>query len=155
MVSTAPHVPGSDTSKAAAKALTAKKLAKQEETILDLLRNAGPEGYTDDELDLITKMGHGSSTRARRMLVLKGLVKDSGGRRRSILAKSVTIWVPTGQEEVQEVHGGPTRKTKPSTRELSEALDKVYFLLEHTGFQPGPGLEKLCAWLANTIDKDS
>jgi hypothetical protein len=88
-----PRVGGSDTSAAAAESQE-PTLGKKQKRVLDLLIEHKTYGLTDDELEALTGWRHQTVSARRRELVLKGLVKDSGYRRRTSSGRQATVWVP-------------------------------------------------------------
>ena len=96
----APHIPGSETSRAAAASIEPKLPAK-EYAVMQYVRERGYVGATDDELEhYFVGCGWASPTaRARRVrLCEKGLLRDSGGRRLTRHGKLATVWVPAEVE---------------------------------------------------------
>ena len=87
----APYVRGSDTSKAAADSMQ-PHLGNLEARVLSVIRS-GPDGRTDDEVEVITELSHQSASARRRGLVLKGLVKDSGTRRKTRSGRTAVVWI--------------------------------------------------------------
>ncbi len=87
-----PHVPGSATSEAAAKAkrptaLTDKRL------VLDHIRSCGENGSTDDEIEYHLSMLHQNASARRRGLCIEGLVVDSGKTRKTRSNRSAVVWI--------------------------------------------------------------
>jgi hypothetical protein len=99
-VTHAPHVPSSDTSRAAAAAIEPKLPAK-EYAVWRFIVERGYVGATDDELER-EFVGRGWATptaRARRVrLCEKGLLRDSGGRRLTRHKRLSVVWIPAEVE---------------------------------------------------------
>ena len=87
-----PFVIGSDTSKAAAISMleTAKTDAAK---IWRLIAWSGSHGMTDDEIEVSLGMRHQTASARRRGLVIKGLVADSGLRRRTRSGRKAAVWI--------------------------------------------------------------
>lgn len=86
-----PHVPGSATSEAAAKA-KAPTANSDEGRVMALIRTT-VDGATDDECEQALGMLHQNASARRRGLVLKGLVVDSGRTRKTRSGRSATVWI--------------------------------------------------------------
>jgi len=93
----APFVPGSDTSEEAAEAI-APHLSRLQQLLLADLRRY-PNGLTDEQMQdggSGTPLWRPSTQRPRRIeLVARGLVKDSGQRRRTRSGRFAVVWVAT------------------------------------------------------------
>ena len=87
-----PHQVGRDTSLEAAKKVKPLVGGKAAQ-VLDCLRKAGDRGLTDREIQRALVMPVSTEVPRRRELVLKGLVKDSGQRRRTPTGYKATVWV--------------------------------------------------------------
>lgn len=98
MSGTAPYVKGSDTSQDAAESME-PHLARLQNRIFGLfeLWSQGElhfhKGWTDDELECHTKLPHQTVSARRRELVLKGLIEDSGERRKTRSGRKAVVWV--------------------------------------------------------------
>lgn len=100
---TAPFVAQSDTSKAAAAALTPEKLSQQGRLVLDYLREQGAEGATDMEILAAVPLREASARRARVVLMDRGYVVDSGQRRVNPgSGKYVAVWVAADRQKEQD-----------------------------------------------------
>jgi len=77
----APHVRGSETSKAAAASQTAQRLAGDEERIYNLIAAAGTHGVTCDEVEERTGLSHQTASARVRGLKLKNRIEPSGKKR--------------------------------------------------------------------------
>lgn len=90
-----PFEPGSDTSEMAARMVSNR--AKNERRIIAALLDASvqrkEDGLTDDQLERALGGLHQTVSAARRGLVLKGLVKDSGRRRMTRTGRPAVVWV--------------------------------------------------------------
>lgn len=89
---TAPFVRGSQTSKEAADAIS-PKIAPLQKRVLDTIKSAGPNGLTDEQIRSLTGLQHSTETPRRKELSDKGLVIDSGKRRKTRSGRSATVWV--------------------------------------------------------------
>lgn len=87
---TAPYVPGSDTSQAAAESI-APHLSRLQDRLLGLIRDRG--GATVDELIVATGLVHQTVGPRVRELFLKGRVRDSGQRRPTRRGRKATVWI--------------------------------------------------------------
>ena len=66
--------------------------------VLECIREAGLQGCTDDELEILLEMRHQTASARRRELALMGLVEDSGRRRRTRSGRKACVWVLKGEE---------------------------------------------------------
>jgi DNA-binding IclR family transcriptional regulator len=88
----APYQPHSETSKAAAKAVT-PNAKTQRETVLAAIRQAGTRGLTAGELEDALHLS-GSSIRPRLVeLRRQGLVKESGFTRPTSSRREATVYI--------------------------------------------------------------
>lgn len=93
-----PYEKGSDTSKAAAEQKQ-DTAPSDEERVYHLIRSTSspkwllPLGITDDAIEAALNMRHQNASARRRALVLKGLVKDSGLRRKTRSGRLAAVWV--------------------------------------------------------------
>jgi hypothetical protein len=80
-----------DTSKAAALAIV-PQISRLQETVLEFIRGQGAHGATCDEVESGLRMLH--TTASPRILELrkKGLVEDSGQRRKTRSDRSAKVW---------------------------------------------------------------
>ena len=83
-----------ETSKAAATAAEPRAQTKQAQ-VLALIREAGSAGLTDWELECATRLTHQSVSAARNVLMNRGLVYDSGKRRRTKTGNRAIAWRAT------------------------------------------------------------
>lgn len=90
--STAPYVPSSATSKAAAKAV-APALNRLETEVYSAILASGSVGMTDDDIEVRTGLTHQSASARRRTLVLRGSVEDSGRTRTTRHGRPASVWV--------------------------------------------------------------
>ena len=98
------------TSEAAARSM-ARPAPPQRERVLDLIRRAGPRGVTDAEGERALGMRTASYTARRNELVGRGVVVDSGRRRRTESGRSAAVWVavkhaPRAGRAEREAGGG-------------------------------------------------
>jgi hypothetical protein len=103
----APYVKGSETSQAAAEALTVSDKARQYRLILAALRRAGADGLTDLEIQKVTGLA-GDTVRPRRGELVKrlGLVvrtlrqRETESGRKSLVNVLTEFWASEmGREE--------------------------------------------------------
>ena len=93
----APHIPGSETSRAAAEALP--KLNRMEYAVLQYIAERGYTGATDDELAIHFAAWAPETARARRVALWhKGLIRDSLGRRYTRRRRKAAVWVLAERE---------------------------------------------------------
>lgn len=95
-----PHVPGSNTSLAAA-ASQSGKAEVDEARVLDHIRACGPLGATDDEIEIALHLLHQTASARRRGLVLKDFVVDSGRVRLTRSKRFATVWIATTTDETE------------------------------------------------------
>ena len=81
-----------DTSRAAAESVRPFAVS-MEAAVLEAIRNAGPMGLCDHEIEAATGFIHQTASARRRGLFLKGLVRDSGMRRPSPSGRLAKVWV--------------------------------------------------------------
>lgn len=97
-----PHARGSDTSAEAADSMRVRAMRLSERAVwwFDMSRN---QGMTDHEL--AERLGTSLQTAVprRRELVIAGLVRDSGRRRKTPSGRRATVWVRTGDGEQMEL----------------------------------------------------
>lgn len=79
---TPPHVAGCDTSLEAAESVAAD-VSRMASLVLSLVRRAGEYGVTCAEAEISLSMKHQTASARFRELVLRGLIVDSGRRRRT------------------------------------------------------------------------
>ena len=94
----APGHRGVDTSMAAADDL-ARKLGRLQRMAEAAIRDAGDSGLTADEVAARLKMDRWSVQPRTSELRRKGIIRDSGQRRRNITGKAAIVWIatPAGQ----------------------------------------------------------
>jgi len=91
---TAPYVPGSETSKAAADEIR-DDLHKLQKLVLDAIRASKDNGLTDQQIQTLLNMGPATECPRRIELREKGLIKDSGTKRLTRSGRKATVWVAT------------------------------------------------------------
>lgn len=91
---TIPYAKGSETSKAAAKAIKPKVYTLRAE-VLDFIVSCGAIGATDEQIQLALDLNGSTQRPRRRDLVLKGIVRDSGTKRPTRSGRYATVWVAT------------------------------------------------------------
>jgi hypothetical protein len=94
MFAEAPFVRGSDTSEAAARAIEPDMNALQQK-VLAHLRGCSALGATDDEMQRALAMNPSTQRPRRIELVNKGLVVDSGMKRRTGSGRWAVVWIAT------------------------------------------------------------
>ena len=88
----APGHRGVDTSIAAADAV-APKLGRLQRLAETTIRAAGPDGLTADELAARLEMDRWSIQPRTTELRRKGMIRDSGQRRRNVTGKAAIVWI--------------------------------------------------------------
>lgn len=88
----APGHRGVDTSVASANAL-APKLGRLQRLAETTIRAPGPDGLTADELATRLDMERWSIQPRTTELSRKGMIRDSGRRRRNVTGKSAIVWI--------------------------------------------------------------
>jgi hypothetical protein len=149
-MTTAPFVPGSTTSQAAAASLSPSALNQLERQVLDEIERSGQLGCTDKELEQRCKLSHETTSARRRTLVLKGFVKDSGLKRPTPSGRDATIWVLGVQDRVRAGPDQPDRPARPSNKALANAVTEIKRLVElgrSQGIDPSEDLQNLGRWL--------
>jgi len=81
----------SDTSLAAAIAIE-PHLGHGEELVLDVIRRMGAHGACDHEIEAYTGLIHQTASARRRGLVIRGLIEDSGLRRKTPGGRAAKAW---------------------------------------------------------------
>lgn len=87
-----PHVQGSDTSREAAESME-PHAGTLEARVLEAIRFSCSAGLTDDEVEQLLGLSHQTTSARRRALVIRGLVKDSGRRRKTRSGRNATVWI--------------------------------------------------------------
>lgn len=85
----APFVAGSATSQAAAERVD----PRAEWRVYDYIARCGPEGATDDEVEVALRMRHQTASARRRTLVLKLKVRATERTRRTRSGRLARVWV--------------------------------------------------------------
>jgi len=91
---TAPYIPGSDTSRLAAEAVT-PKAGRLQRLVYDFIRECGVWGATDPEIAAALAMQPDTARARRCELRDGGYIGDSGDRRLSPAGRAATVWVTT------------------------------------------------------------
>jgi len=73
--------------------------------VLGFIESTFIHGATDDEIEVALGMRHQTASARRRDLVLSGLAKDSGKRRKTRSGRSATVWVAISKEGDKLIHG--------------------------------------------------
>ena len=100
----APGHRGVDTSIAAADAI-APKLGRLQRLAETTIRAAGPDGLTADELAARLVMDRWSIQPRTTELRRKGIIRDSGRRRRNVTGKAAIVWIVPTSAPLES--GGP------------------------------------------------
>jgi hypothetical protein len=144
-----PYVKESETSRDAA--LSKEETYKIDEAkILALLKAVGEHGATDYEIETATRMRQSSTSARRGGLVQKGLVRDSGLKRKTFTGRYATVWIlGTGQA----VKGsGNERVPRPSPQKIKAALASIDRIFQHAethhGPQPDVEVHEVLRWLS-------
>lgn len=90
---TLPFQPHSDTSREAAESIDANTLR---ERVHRYIREQGPFGATDDEVQYELDMNPSTQRPRRIELVQQGRVRDSGRKRKTRSGRNATVWVVAG-----------------------------------------------------------
>ena len=101
----APGHRGVDTSIAAAEAI-APNLGRLQRLAETTIRAAGPDGLTADELAARLDMERWSIQPRTTELSRKGMIRDSGRRRRNVTGKVAIVWVVPPFESASETRPG-------------------------------------------------
>ena len=94
LLSWVPHN-GTDTSRAAAESMV-PHVAGMEKDILGLIRLRGRGGCTCDEMECLTQIPHQTASARIKGLADKGLIKDSGARRKTRSGRAARVYVVCG-----------------------------------------------------------
>ncbi len=97
---TLPYQRHSATSREAAE-LAVPLSGKYRLKVLLHLQSRGEEGSTDEEMQLALEMNPSTQRPRRGELVTKGLVRDSGVRRKTRTGRAAVVWVVTTKEEAK------------------------------------------------------
>ena len=96
-----PYVKNSSTSKEAAKSM--EKVAPAILwRVFGFIARQNERGATDDEIEAALDLRHQTASARRRELVLKGLVDDSGEKRRTRSGRNATVWVAKVEDEEED-----------------------------------------------------
>lgn len=78
-----------------------KKLSKLQKKVFDCILASEWRGVTDDEIEMRTGL-QGNTVRPRRLeLITRGLVHDSGHRRKIRTGKFATVWTASRPEQFE------------------------------------------------------
>lgn len=113
-----PYVVGSDTSKEAAESVVASAQAVRVR-VFKHIEAQGGQGSTDNEIEHALGLRHQSASARRRELVQRGMVYDSGARRRTDSGRKAAVWVAAPQHEWED------RASEVAAAEATEKLRKA------------------------------
>ena len=123
---TPPHSDG-DTSLEAAEAAKATVKRKRAQ-VRAHIEACGVNGATDDEIEVALGFPHQTASARRRELVLLGLVKASGVKRKTRNGRWAKVWVTGIGAELPVVRAGKLVGSMPSAAELRHALEAARVL---------------------------
>jgi hypothetical protein len=123
-------------------------ISRQQRRVYLYIRNVGPA--TDDELEVALHISHQAVSARRRELVLKGLLRNSGKRRRTRRNRLATVW-EVGLELTSGDKGTPA-VVVPSKEELRLAIKGLQDAMRCARsnghkFMHGVEIAKLGNWL--------
>jgi|GEM_PF-632815 len=116
-----PHQAGSDTSRDAAEAIE-PDVSSLRGKVLSYIRSRGREGATDKEIQAALNMSVSTEVPRRRELVLKGLVADSGWRRKTKTGRPAVVWA---KASLHPIDRGPH---EPAKQRIARTEDRVVAL---------------------------
>lgn len=95
-----------------------------EKIVFQAIYQAGHQGMTDDELEVVTGLSHQCESARRNALTSKRKVRDSGLRRPTRTGSPAIVWVVG---EGIPIVGAPNRRapTRPDAAALREAADAL------------------------------
>jgi len=144
-----PYNRGSETSKEAAEAKKETR-ARDEARVLNFLRSRGEEGATDYEIEKSTGLRQSSASARRNGLVKKGLVRDSGMKRKTSTGQRAIVWILGTGTAVRG--SGNERISRPSPAKLRDALVSINQIMSHSEATHGPrpevALHETLRWLS-------
>jgi hypothetical protein len=92
---TPPHQRHSETSLEAAEGAR-KRINRLQQEVLGFVAAAGPEGATDDEMQIGLRMNPSTQRPRRVELVQKGFIMDSERRRPTRTGRRAVVWITAG-----------------------------------------------------------
>jgi DNA-binding Lrp family transcriptional regulator len=95
LLSWVPYVKGSDTSRAAAESMV-PHVSAIEASVLAFVKRAGRMGTTCDEIEDRMKLAHQTASARIKGLADKGLIRDSGARRKTRSGRAARVYVVCG-----------------------------------------------------------
>lgn len=134
---TPPHS-DDDTSLEAAEAVRATVMRKRAR-VKEYIVVRGAMGATDDEVEVALGFPHQSASARRRELVLLGMVKDSGVRRKTRNGRWAKVWVVGGGALGVQLHGARRVEGMPEVAVLRRAVISartLYRIGRHSGGVP-------------------
>lgn len=102
---TAPYVPGSPTSEAAAESIRPHSCRLRHQVLATIARLGG---LTDEECQRVTGLAGNCQRSRRRELQVQGLIRDGGSTRATASGRQATVWVVTnaGLDALMETSHG-------------------------------------------------
>jgi hypothetical protein len=120
----APYVPGSHTSKDAARRI-APRLKSIRFTVYEFIRKH--PGVTDAQIRRALRLNTNTARPRRIELERRGLIKWTGKTKRSPLGASAQTWMVTGLPYPEHWAEGPqTQKTRSGEARIRRALDRAF-----------------------------
>lgn len=123
---------------------------QDEAKILALLKAVGERGATDFEIETATGLRQSSASARRNGLVKKGLVRDSGLKRKTRTRRFAIVWILGTGHAVRG--SGNERVPRPSPKKIKAALANLDRIMQHSMGHFGPPAEhevhELLRWLS-------
>lgn len=145
---TIPFVTGSDTSEAAAHSKIGSAGSDQAR-VYQFVRDRGPMGATDAEVETALVMLHQNASARRNALVRQGVLCDSGLRRKTPSGRLATVWVVGAGTPIEGA--SIARTTRPSDAQIRSALGELAAVVALAQTTGGPtaseDLGRVQAWL--------
>lgn len=143
-----PYVVGSDTSKEAAASMTGSAQVVRVR-VFKHIKSQGVRGSTDNEIEHALGLRHQSASARRRELVQRGMVYDSGQRRRTDSGRKAAVWVAAPQHEwearaAEVAQADATEKLRKAIRDRAKKLSpaqcqEVLDFMDDLGTDSGSG----------------
>ena len=141
-----PFARGSRTSKAAADSM-APDAGRLRDRVFSLIRKAGEQGATDDEIERWLSLTHQCASARRNELMKSAVIMDSGKTRLTRSKRAATVWI-----EAPEGHAYKPPSKPPTPKECRLVLHDLRAIAKHAEqqgytFQHLEALTKLGDWL--------